>query len=362
MGKNGPCQLGTNRGSAMMAALLTIVVLLLVGATAVNLAHLEKMIAHRYAEYLQASYLAESGIEKARAAMFDDPGVVDGNTTFQLEIERPELTGTAMVTVTRPSNNGLLKVRSTGQLSGGARRIWQATMTAPPDYEVYCNTVQFNPDLDIAGLLQTFGITYSNPIPPLQGDLKVDPQCQGAYQEFTGDEGYFPIAGHTRRYQSPGPVDVDFWRQAAVSDAIDWGLYSYHYVDHDLLLPATLENSIYGVNGDVLIYSSEGNIGYENCLVIATGDIWIVNTGDALSCITGLYRSGGDITLCQLAGDMQVRAHLCAGGSLKICCGGTGNHVYLQHVETQEFIKGAPPALRGKLGFLSIKSYQELAV
>ncbi|MGE5544871.1 MAG: hypothetical protein ACM3UW_07870 [Bacillota bacterium] len=363
MGKADPYQPGTEQGSAMVAALLTIVVLLLLGASALNLAHLEKMIARRYVEYLQASYLAESGIETARAAMFNNPGMlISSETTFQIEIDRPDLAGEAVVVITRPSNNGLLTVKSTGQMSGGAKRIWQATMTAPPDYEVYCDEVRLNPEVNITGLLQKFGILYPNPIPPLLGDLGVDPRCQGAYQEFAGDGGYFSSANHTHRYQPPGPVDINFWRKAAGSPAIDWGPYSYRFVAHDVMLLPTLENSIYGVNGDVLIYSADGHVDLQNCMIIATGDIWIVNLGDISSRITGLYLAGRDITLYQSSNDMEVKANLCAGRDVNICCGGAGNHVYLQHVEDQGVIKGAPLALRGKLGFLSIRSYQEMAI
>lgn len=360
MGKAGSCQLRKNQGSAMVAALLTMVVLLLVGATAVNLAYLEKMIALRYAEYLQASYLAESGIERARAAMFNNPGIlVNSETTIQMEMDQEELGGKAVVTVTRPSNYGLLTVRSTGQLSGGAKRIWQATMTAPPDYEVYCDTIRLNPDLNIPGVLQRFGMPCPNTLPPLQGDLEVDPQCQGAYREFAGDERYFSSVSHTHRYLPPGPADMDFWRRAAQLPG-DWGPYSYHFVDREIMLPPTLENSIYGVNGDVLIFSSAGHLDYQNCLVIASGDIWIVNLGDDSSCITGLYLAGGDINLYQMVSDMEVRANLCAARDVNLCCGGADNHIYLR--QDQGFIKGAPLTLRGKLGFLSIKSYQELAV
>lgn len=359
--RNSTFQLQAERGSAMLAALLTIVVLLLAGASAFSLAHLERMIARRHVEYLQASYLAESGIEKARRAIFDDPEVLIYTvTTFQLEVNRPDLAGKAVVTVSRPSLNGLLTVKSNAQLSGGAKRIWQAAMTAPPAYEVYCKQVNVNPKLDIAGLLRGFGITYDSPVPPLEGGLQADPQCQGAYQAFAGDAEYFSAASHTHRYQSPGPVDIDFWRKAAASNAVDWGPYVYNFYNNDVMLPPVLEGTINAVNGNVLIYAADGQLDLENCLVVATGDIWIVNLGDNPSLVTGLYRAGGDVNLYQEAHDMQVSANLCAGGNINISCGGAGNHICLGHVENAEFVKGAPQAIRGRLGFLSIRSYQEV--
>ena len=157
----------------MVAALSTVVVLLLIGAATIHLAYLEKMISRRYVEYLQASYLAESGIESARAAMFNDPGVLSSpETTFHLEIVQPDLVGSAVITVTQPLFDGLLIVKSTGQTSGGAKRIWQADMTAPPGYEVYCEKFSLNPELDISFILQTFGINHPESGRPLQGHCK----------------------------------------------------------------------------------------------------------------------------------------------------------------------------------------------
>lgn len=359
--RTGHYRLWADRGSAMLVALFTIVILLLVGATAVNLAHLEGMIAKRHVEYLQVSYLAESGIAKARAMIYDDPRVLtDPGTRYLLEIDQPELRGEVVVTVTQPSLNGLLTIKSNAQLPGGAKKIWQATTTAPPDYELYCGGVQLNPTLNIVGLLQAFGIEYQDPIPVLEGELQVDPLSQGAYQEFAGDAGYFSVANHTHRYQPPA-VEIDFWRQAANSDVIDWSPYTYHFFDDDITLPPTLGSAIYAVNGDVLIYSAEEPLALQNCMVIAKGDIWIVNLGDSPSNVTGLYLAGRDVNLYQAANDMEVRANLCAGQNVNLCCGGASNYIYLGHPENRQFVRGAPRALRGKLGFLSIKSYQELA-
>ncbi len=346
----------------MAAALSAIVVLLLIGAATVHVAYLEKMIARRYVEYLQASYLAESGIERARAAMFSGPDVLTGpETTFNLEIYEPDLAGNAVITVTQPPLDGLLTVKSTGQMSGGAKRIWQAHMTAPPGYEVYCEKLSLNPELGIDLILQTFGIISPEPGAPLLGELNVDPRCRAACQELNVGEGSFQ-GGHTRRYQPAGPVDIMFWSQAAQAEGFDWGDYSYHYIDGSIVLPPVLGDSIYAVNGDVLIYSGAGELNLQNCLIIAAGDIWIVNMGDAPSHVTGLCRAGGDINLYQRNNDMQVRAYLCAGRNVSICCGGPGDHVYLQPVEASEFFGRIPPTIRGKLGYLSIKSYQETAV
>lgn len=359
--KIGLFQLGTERGSAILAALLAIVVLLLVGATAVNLSHLERMIARRHIEYLQASYLAESGIERARAAILKDPRILASTTTtFQLEVSEPELAGKAVVTVTRPAVKQLLTVKSDAQLSGGAKKIWQATMTAPPDYELYCDKVQLNPALDIVKTLQAFGIIFDNPIPPFEGGLEVDQRCQGAYQGFAGDAEYFSAANHTNRYQAPGPIDIDFWRKAGESSTTDWGPYVYHFVNSNTVLSPILEGTIYAVDGDVLIYTAGGQLEVCNCLVIATGDIWIINLGDNPSLVTGLYLAGGNINLYQATNDMQIMANLCANRNVNICCGGKDNLIYLEHVENQAFVKGAPEAIRDKLGFLSIKSYQEV--
>ena len=66
--RNSTFQLQAERGSAMLAALLTIVVLLLAGASAFSLAHLERMIARRHVEYLLTWRV---GYRKARRAIFD---------------------------------------------------------------------------------------------------------------------------------------------------------------------------------------------------------------------------------------------------------------------------------------------------
>lgn len=344
----------------MVAALSTVVVLLLIGAATIHLAYLEKMISRRYVEYLQASYLAESGIESARAAMFNDPGVLSSpETTFHLEIVQPDLVGSAEITVTQPLFDGLLIVKSTGQTSGGAKRIWQADMTAPPGYEVYCEKFSLNPELDISFILQTFGINHPESGRPLQGALHVDPRCRAACQELDAGEGSFQ-GSHTRRYQPAGPVDMKFWSQAAESERLNWGGYSYHYSDGSIVLPPVLRDSIYAVNGDVLLYSGAGGLNLQNCLVIAAGDIWVVNMEAASSRVTGLYRAGGDINLYQAKNDMEVRACLCAGRNVNICCGGSGDRVYLQSVEAPEFFRRLPPVIRGKMGFLTIRSYQEM--
>lgn len=346
----------------MVAALSTIVVLLLIGAATVHVAYLEKMIAQRYVEYLQASYLAESGIERARAALFSDPDVLTGTeTTFNLEICEPDLVGSAVITVTQPLLDGLLTVKSTGQMSAGAKRIWQAVLTAPPGYEVYCEKFSFNPEPGIDLVLQTFGIISPEPGAPLLGKLNVDARCRAACQELNVGEGSFQ-GSHTRRYQPAGPVDIEFWSRVAQGEGFNWGDYSFNYINGSIVLPPVLGDSIYAVNGDVLIYCGAGELNLQNCLIIASGDIWIVNMGDASSHVTGLYRAGGDINLYQLKNDMEVRAYLCAGRNVSICCGGSGDCVYLKPMEAPEFFMRIPPTIRGKLGFLTIKSYQEAAV
>ena len=57
---------------------------------------------------------------------------------------------------------------------------------------------------------------------------------------------------------------------------------------------------------------------------------------------------------------MEVRACLCAGRNVNICCGGSGDRVYLQPVEAPKFFRRLPPVIRGKMGFLTIRSYQEM--
>ena len=346
----------------MIAALSAVVVLLLIAAATVHLAYLENMISRRYVEYLQASYLAESGIERARAAMFIDPDVLTGpETTFHLEIRQPDLVGDAVITVNQPQFDGLLTVRSIGQMSGGAKRIWQAEMTAPPGYEVYCEKFSLNPEIDINYVLQTFGVNDPEPGEPLLGELQVDPRCRVACRDL--DAGEYSFDGeHTRRYQPPGAVDIKFWSQAAQSEGLNWGDYSFRYIDGNIVLLPVPRDAIYAVNGDVLIYSAAGEINLQNCLVIAAGDIWIVNMGDAPSRLTGLCRAGGDINLYQQENDMGVRAYLCAGRNVNLCCGRTGDCIYLQPIEASEFFGRLPPNIRGKLGFLTIRSYQEMAV
>ncbi len=349
----------TEQGSAMIAALFALLILLFVGATAFNLGHLEGIIAWRHVQYLQASYLAESGIEKARAMIFDDPLLLNNpGTNYRLAIDEPELQGEALVTVIQPSLNGLLTIKSEARLTG-ARKIWQATMTAPPLYDLYCREVRVNPILDVVGLLQTFGIEHHDPVLDLEGELQVEQNCQGAYQQFVGDAEYFSEFNHTHRYQPPG-VEMSFWQETNITDAIDWKFYSYRFFDNSIRLSSTLGSGIYAVNGDVLIYSDEGSIDLEGCLVIAKGDIWIVNLSQEPSEISGLYLAGRDVNLYQETNDMKVRANLCAGRNINLCCGGKENHIYFTHAKDQEFIRRAPRILWGKLGFMSIKSYQEV--
>jgi len=350
------------RGSALLGALLFLLALLLIGAAAVNLAHLEQVIARRHSQYLQASYLAESGIEQARALIFHNPDLLnDAGASYGLELDEPGLEGQALVTVTRPASNGLLTIKSSATMTGEARRIWQATMTAPPDYEIYCRGVQLNPILDIGGTLEAFGVQDPGPVPIMQGELSVDPACRGAYQTFDHDSIHFTESNHTHRYQPPG-VDISFWRQVAGTGTIDWRPYEYQFYENSILLPLSLENRIIAVNGDVLIYGQAVPIAVNNCIVVASGDIWVIDmSGVQGSAVSGVFLAGRDVSLCQSSGDMQVRANLVAGRNVNFCCGGTGDRIRLQPVAGQEFVRGCPPVLRGKLGFLSIKFYVELA-
>jgi len=336
---------GTEKGSILLTAMYTIVVLTLILLGAATLAQLEGTIGVRHVRSLQAAYLAEGAIDVARATIFCCPAVLeDPAFSYDLELETPELQGEAKVQVTRPSRNGSIIIQARATLADGAKKRLEVSLTAPPAYALYSQGLCLNPVLNMTGI----HIEY-----PLEGQFIISPGTQGAYQVFEGIDEPFPEEGHTHRYRPP-VMAIDYWKKAAAGDRADWGSYTYHYIDGSTSLPPVLSKAIYAVDGDVLIH---GSVQMADCIIIASGDISAANTGSQSSNIEGLLFAGRNINLYQAEEEMRIYGNLVAAGNINAGCGG---NICLTSPSDQEYVRRAPLGIRNKLGFLSMISYKEI--
>ncbi|NLB18948.1 MAG: hypothetical protein GX825_09535, partial [Syntrophomonadaceae bacterium] len=248
--------------------------------------------------------------------------------------------------VTTPSRNGLIVIKAQAKLADGAKKTLEVSLTAPPVYALYSQGLQINPVLDIGGI----DIEY-----PLEGQFIIGQGTHGAYQVFTDSDEPFPEEGHTHRYLPP-VMTIDYWKKVATWEQIDWGPYTYRYIEGSANLPPVLSNVIYAVNGDVLILATSG-IQIDNCLIVASGDISVANPGPQPSSIDGLLFAGGDLNLYQAREEMGICGNLIAGGNVNLGCGGT---ICLTSPPDQKYIRRAPAGIRNKLGFLSLITYREI--
>lgn len=348
------------RGSVLLTALFTILVLMLIAMAAASIGHLEATIASRYARSVQADYLLQAAIERVRLIIGNNPAVLDDPThQYGLVVNEPELNGRVDVTVTRPTADGLILVEGTVILADGSRKSLQAAMTAPPDFEVYCQRIQAETNIDLEGILYEFGLGIPLGLTQGGGGIVFEELVKAACQEYIGDDTLLGAASITRRYQPPS-VDIDFWRKAVLDQEFFWDGYAYTYFDTSTILATPLEDVIYAVDGDVLIYSDDTNLSMTDSLIIASGNISIINAGTEPTNIAGLILAGGDINLFQAANTMQVGASLCAGADLNMCTGDVTSQINMRHWGLSGFLEQLPPSIDSRAGFLSITALKEI--
>jgi hypothetical protein len=347
---------GFDQGAILVTTLYIIMLVLLTTATLAAMGATESLIAVRQVHASKAVYLAEAGIQSARARLMDDPGILgSADSNYAMSFE----SGVTRVTIANPSRNDFITVKAKAELANGAVRTLEAAMSAPPAYVVYCRELTFNQVLDILTPLNSFGI----PPPPgftlpdaLQGALVLDPGSQGAFQKFTGSDAAFPESNRTGRYCSSIPEMRYFQRLDDFRGQVYWGPYSYCFYPQKVAAAPQCADTIIVSARDVMIYSDDSAVNLENCYVVAGGDIWVINLGDGDSNISGAFWAGGSIHLYQLQGAMSFRGSICSANRIDLCT--VSGNIYMTHDPV--YVTRTPAALRGKLGFLSFKSWREV--
>lgn len=343
-------------GSALLVTLGILAALMLVAGSLLSLTCTECFISSHSARDVQTWYIAESGLEKARSMLANDPDtIVNGNLEFDMPIVSGKIQGSTHVTLIPPELNDRLIVRSAAELSGGGKRILEAAFTAPPWYVVYCKTLRLNKPVDIMGVMNGYGIQ----VPPsvdvpddLTGSLVVDSCSSGAYQYFENDSTYF--LKHTHRYHAPAP-DIGFYRKLnRFRDDIDWHGYSYVFQEGPLIQPGGMSGAICVSAGDLVVYSTDGELVLDNVLLVAGRDIWVINLGTEPTAIRGQLLAGRHINLYQLNQNMNLHGALLAGKNVDLY--NAHGAIELAH---DPDANDWPSVLRGKTGSLQLNSIKE---
>ncbi|NLU48937.1 MAG: hypothetical protein GXX09_00800 [Syntrophomonadaceae bacterium] len=276
-------------GSAVLIILILALGVMLLAQALLNLVYSESMMASYHTGARQALYLAEAGIEKARAMMAADTGMLFENTSLALR-----LGGAAVrVNIISPDQNGLIKISSTAFMDNGIRKTVEA---------------EVNPAGRVGLLARRVSVHGGE-----EGECAVS--ATTVVQELLTDSGFLSTGPLYRGYVFPR-LRLDRLVQRAGARVPGWAVYdgsqyltSQHFFAHPYIFVrgnVTLDENIVGCPvGSLLV--AEGTVmvcptresGYQtaNLNVICGEDISMLATGESFLGLNGYLHANSAITI-----------------------------------------------------------------
>lgn len=349
------------KGFVLLVAVFALTVFLLLGQAGLTLGYLESTLSLNQAYFWQAYYLARSGIENAVAVLAKYPEQSEGSgANLSLSFEEAGCRGTVAVTLTKPSQNGYLAVKSSAQLVNGPKKILEAKLTAPPLYVIYTDRVRVEQSADIAPVLNDFGreIPEDYEVPAeIEGVLVFSPGAKGAYQDFPQDALYFSYSNHTHRYRAP-ETRLEYLFSLSPSERERLAFpYLTRVGQGKVVIEEDQDGCITLVKGDLLVLASGGSVSLRHCYLVSSGDIWLVNMGPGTLEIQGLVMAGGDLNVWQGGDKTQVTGQLVAGKGINFYCLQGQTLINYDPI----WFSTCPLLLQDSLGFLTFVSVEEVA-
>ena len=114
------------KGSILVIILILMLALLLMGTALAHIMSAEQMMAENHIRAQQAFYLADAGIEKARAMIDNDVSILLPPRNFGFEVQFD--TGHTQVEIKTPDSEGLVGIKSWAELDQGGRRKVEAQL------------------------------------------------------------------------------------------------------------------------------------------------------------------------------------------------------------------------------------------
>lgn len=187
------------KGSVVLVTLIFTLGLFLLGSTLANLAYCESLMAKYHSGAQQALYLAEAGIEKARARLDEGIFVPDGYEDLTLRFDEGEV----RVVINSPDQDQLIGIKSTAVLNSGLRK----TVIA-----------QFRPNSRV-GILTNRLIAdqYGTGVCTIKGDI--------AARELTAGENFHHVGTLYSGYMVSS-INLNYFRQRAEAGDPGWLVYS----------------------------------------------------------------------------------------------------------------------------------------
>lgn len=307
------------KGSILVFILILMLALLLMGTALAHIMSAEWMMAENHTRAQQAFYLADAGIEKARAMIDDDVSILLSPRDFKPEVQFDS--GHTQVEIEAPDSEGLVKIKSWAELNQGARRKVEA---------------QLNLAGKVGILTHQLVVQYENP-----------EECEIEF-DIAGDIAASQIIGdyqHSGRLY-PGyvfpTIELDYFQQRASSGEVDWDIYK---TSRRLTANDFVSHAFIFVEGDV--HLDEQILGLpEGCLLVATGKVLVCPNSDTESGKAALnVICGGDLSIkpdgeCFLGLD----GYLHSNARLEVDGGGAAFPIRLNGVwEAKEILIRCPP-------------------
>ena len=305
------------KGSILVIILILMLGLLLMGTALVHIMSAEQMMAENHTRAQQAFYLADAGIEKARAMIDDDVSILfpPPNSPFEVQFD----TGHTQVEIKAPDSEGLVRIESWAELAQGARRKIEAQLNLAGKVGILANKLEV--------------VQGENPEEEAICDL---PENIAASQII----GYKQL-DHYSGYVFP-TIELDYFRQLASSEEPNWRFYEE---SRRLTANDFVSHAFVFVEGDV--HLDEHIMGLpEGCLLVATGKVLVCPNPDTESGKAALnVICGGDLSIkpdgeCFLGLD----GYLHSNARLEVDGGGAAFPIRLNGVwEAKEILIRCPP-------------------
>ncbi|MGE5404884.1 MAG: hypothetical protein ACM3PP_08085 [Candidatus Saccharibacteria bacterium] len=336
-----------NKGSAILMTIGITAVLLVLAGAFLGLARSEVIISSRQADYLKSQYLAEAGMLLAKSEMSRGIDWSSG-VSRNLELHSGSFEGEAEVTLTLPPTVGYLEIKSTGRVPGRSERTVKSKVTPPAKYVLYAENLIIDRPGAGQDVQDSLGIALDSAA-EYSGTISFSGTVEAAYQQIYDVNGVVTEPSHVHCFK-PAELDVNYMQKLnQYRSILDLGEFSYEYLDGDQVLSGIQHNKIVFVKGNARLVSSDSEpLEFDNCFIIAGGDIVLINIAEVPSCYNGMLFAGQGIKVMQMKGLFNINGALAAGKDIEIDA--FNGEVRLNGVA--EYINALPYAFKETLGFL----------
>lgn len=341
---NIKCQ---NGSAIIMTIGITAVLLVLAGAF-LGLARAEGVIASRHADYMRSQYLAEAGAVFAKSELssglnYPDTAIIK----FKLKSEKAE--GEVEAKVSKPAEPGCLEIKSTGTLLGRSASTIDLNLTAPAQHNLYAEGLVINRLATTMDVLNKHGIEIDSDSMSFAGNLVFQNSLIAAYQVVNVFDGGFSEPPHVHIYNPPKldaeyMLKVDKYRAKMFFDG-----FEYEYINSDMCFSGSKHKKIYFVKGNATILATDvEKLNFNQCIIVAEGDIELLNTGAIPANINGILFAGKSVRIVQTTGNLNVCGAIAANKDIEFDL--LAGVVSLE--SNSGFLNSVPYAFKEKLGYL----------